>query len=470
MSERFDLRKEWLFAGLLVGFCVIYALWYPATISIADESSIVALAYCLKHGTIYTEAAGPLWGIQIANHEIEKFSPFHAAMLVPAMAINWKLIFLVSAGFFVAGAFIVRAMLRREGLDSGWTALYFLLAGALYYSQTAMAAVPAAVMCLLGISLCLRSPARPLLAGLAFGVSVLLHLWMGPIAIVFCAVWILERRFGGFFELLVGASPSIVLLAVYNFLTTGSPIRNAYTILGHQHRFRGAHFFGFLAFYLASLAIFPLAGWTAFFRRWSGTYAVPAVGAVVVAMASLYYYRDGLNFGSARVPGAVAELTGLVPGQRFLLPFSMISCIPTARFLNSRLSAWNNARLTTLKVGALGVFIVGFTVLSTFHQAYLDAFAKIQDALHENIPPDAPVAVDELVAKELAPLPNVYRHVVLVEDADAPPAGDYAAMLLPPGQSTPREWTRNRAARQIKIRSWIWNRDLLIVQPVRTKD
>jgi hypothetical protein len=469
MSEGFDLRKEWLFAGLLVSFCVIYTLWYPATISISDESSIIALAFSIKHGTVYTEGAGPFWGLQIGDHLISKFSPFHAAMLVPAMAIDWKLIFLVSASFFVAGAFIVRAMLRREGLGSGWTALYFLLAGALYYSQTAMAAVPAAVMCLLGVSLCLRTPARPFLAGVAFGVSVLLHPWMGPIALAFCAVWALERRFGGFFELLLGASPAIVLLAAYNFLTTGSPIRNVYTILGHQHLFRGEHLFGFLVFYLASLAIFPLAGWTAFFRRWSGTYAVPAVGAVVVAMASFYYYRDGLNFGSASVP-AVAELTGLVPGQRFLLPFSMIACIPAARFLNSRVSAWNPARLSTIKVGVLGIFIVGFAMLSIFHQAYLDAFAKIQDALHENIPPNAPVAVDDQIAKELAPLPTVYRHVNVVDETAAPPDGDYVAMLLPPGQPLPQDWTRDRAARQIKIRSWVWNRDLLIVQPARAKN
>jgi len=473
MSGRFDLRKEWLFAGLLVSFCVIYALWYPATISIDDESSTIALAYSIEHGTVYTEAAGPFWGLLIGNHMVSKFSPFHAAVLVPAMAMNWRLSFLVSASFFVAGAFILRAMLRREGLGSGWTGLYFLLPGALYYSQTVMAAVPATVMCLLGVSLCLRTPARPFLAGLAFGVSVLLHPWVGPIAVVFCAVWTLERRFSGLAELLIGALPSIVLLAAYNFLTTGSPIRTVYTILGHQHLFRGAHFPGFLAFYVASLAIFPLAGWSVFSRRWSGTYALPAVGAVVVAMASLYYYRDGLNFGSARIPAAAAELAGLVPGQRFLLPLSMIACLPAARFLNFRLSTWDLARIAKAKIVALGAFMVGFALLSIFHQAYLQAFAKIQEALHENIPPDAPVAVDNDsdVAKEFAPLNVVYRHVTVVDQTGAPPPDEaYVAMLLRPGQSPPPNWTENRASREIKIRSWVWNRDLLIAEPARAKD
>jgi hypothetical protein len=470
MTKRFDLRREWLFAGLLAAFCLIYALWYPATISIEDESSNIALAYSIEHGSIYTEAAGQLWGLPIGIHNVSKFSPFHAALLVPAIALNWKLVFLVSAGFFIAGAFILRAMLLRDGLGSGWTALYFLLPGALYYSQTAMAGVPAAVMALLGVSLCLRNPPRPLLAGLAFGASVLLHPWMGPIVIIFCGIWIFEQRFSGMLELILGAIPSILLLAAYNFATTGNPIRNVYTILGHQHLFRGEHLVGFLTFYVASIAIFPLSGWSAFSRRWSGTYAVPAVGAVVVAMASLYYYRDGLNFGSARVPGGMAAIAGLVPGQRFLLPFSMIACFPAARFLNSRFTTWDSARLTTGKVAALLTFVVGFSMLSIFHQAYLTAFATIQQAIQQNISPEASVAIDPQLAKDFAPLPSVYRYVTVLDETDAPAPEAYIALLLPPGQSPPVRMMENRASREIMVRSWVWNRDLLILLPAHPKD
>ncbi len=470
MTGRFDLRKEWLFAGLLSAFCVIYALWYPASISILDESSTIALAYSLEHGTVDTTVAGPFWGLPIGSHSISKFSPFHAAVLVPAMALNWRLVFIVTAGFFVAGAFILRAMLRSEGLGSGWTALYFLLPGSLYYSQTAMAAVPAAVMLLLGVSLCLRNPSRPFPAGLAFGASVLLHPWMGPIAIVFCAVWIIEQRLRGLVELIVGALPSIVLLGAYNFVTTGSPIKNVYTILGHQHLFQGDHFAAYFAFYVVSLAIFPLAGWSAFFRRWSGTYAVPAAGAVVFSMASLYYYRDGMNLGSERVPAVVAELTGLVPGQRFLLPFSMIACVPAAKYLNSWLSQWDSARVTTARVVALSGFVVGFVLLSIFHQTFLQTAADIQNALHENIPPDAPVAVDYKVAQELPPLPAAYRNLTIVDETDPPPPDAYIAILLKPGESRPQNLNRNSASREIAIRSWVWNRNLLIVQPVRAKN
>jgi hypothetical protein len=193
------------------------------------------------------------------------------------------------------------------------------------------------------------------------------------------------------------------------------------------------------------------------------------VGAVVLAMASLYYYRDGLNFGSARVPGGLAAIAGLVPGQRFLLPFSMIACLPAARFLSARLSAWDNRRLTTAKVGALATFVVGFAMLSIFHQAYLRAFASIQQAIRQNLPLDAPIAVDPQLVKEFAPLPAVYSHLTVLDETDATPRAAYIAMLLTPGQSPPDNLIRDRDYGETHIRSWVWNRDLLIVQPAHTK-
>lgn len=452
---------------MLGAFCAIYALFYPATISIFDETSIVVLAYAIAHGTIYTEVVGQLWDFSLHGHMIGKFSPFHAALLAPAIATAWKLAFLVSAAFFVGGAFIVRGMLRREGLGSGWSALYFLLAGALYYSQTILAAVPAAVMCLWGVSLCLRPTPRPFFAGLAFGISVLFHPWMAPFAFVFTTTWCLENQFRGFTGLIAGALPTIAALAAYNFLTTGSPIQNVYTIQGHQHLFGGDHFLHFSIFYLFSLAVFPLAGWAVFSRRWSGTWALPAVAAVAVTMASLYYYRDGLNVGSTRVGRTIAEITGLVPGQRFLIPLSLIACLPAARYLNFRVSTWNTIRINSVKIATLGIFVIGFGLLSIFHQAYLKAFARIQSTLHESIPQQARVVAIGDVVKEFVPLNVVYRNVSVIDETSTPPQDAYLAMLVPPGQLPSRNWIKNRVFRITPIRSWIWNRDLLVANPAR---
>ena len=40
MPQRFELRRESLFVGFLLSFCLIYTLWYPATISIDGETGI----------------------------------------------------------------------------------------------------------------------------------------------------------------------------------------------------------------------------------------------------------------------------------------------------------------------------------------------------------------------------------------------------------------------------------------------
>ena len=97
--------------------------------------------------------------------DVSKFSVFHAAMIAPLWKLDWRLGFLLAAFFFAAGAFVVRNWLRRENLDGEWTALYFFLFGALYYTQSLLSAVPAAVAGLFGVSLLLRERPRPTAGG-----------------------------------------------------------------------------------------------------------------------------------------------------------------------------------------------------------------------------------------------------------------------------------------------------------------
>ncbi|HEY6394256.1 MAG TPA: hypothetical protein VIX12_02490 [Candidatus Binataceae bacterium] len=463
-------RGGWLFASLLISYCAIYAIFYPQTYSIFDESYILTLAYSIAHGTIYPDHAGPDSGLLIGAHEVAVYSPFHAAMLAPAFAFDWRVAFLVTGSFFVLGAFILRNLLLRSGLSPDWSVLYFLLAGPLYYSQTLMAAVPAAVMSLWAIAMLLRPDPRPFLGGLAFGASVLLHPWMAPMAVVFSAVWCLERaplqlaRNADWIAM--GAFPSVAALAGYNYLTTGNPFVNAYTILRHQYSFVGAHFFSFFPFYLASLAVFPLGGWAIFSRRWSQCYALPITAAVMVLLASLYYFRDGLNVGSAQVGTMLGVLAGIVPGQRFLLPVSMIACVPAARFLDPRLHEMSPAIRRALRPFALAAFALGFVILSAAHQAYLGAHAKVQRALLARISANAQVVVGEDLRKEMAPVRVVYSDVREAGAEADPPAAAYVAWLGAPGALPPKGWFEGRREELVTVRSWVWNRDLWVGDPI----
>jgi hypothetical protein len=469
MSRAERAKPQWLFPCLLISFCAIYLIYYPPSYGIEDEGNILQLSFSLSHGTIFPDHAGPYAGPSIDGHRVSKFSVFHAAMIAPLWKIDWRLGFALAALFFAAGAFIVRNWLSRENLNGDWTALYFLLFGALYYTQSVMAAVPAAVAGLFGVSLLLREDPRPMLAGLMFGASVLMHPWMGPFAAVSATVWLFEDHRTDLIEragrLFAGSIVPIVLLSSYNFATTGSPFRSVYTLMGHQNSFGGGHFGAFLLFYAASLAIFPLAGWVVFSPKWARGWTLPATSAAMVLLASLYYYRDGLNVSASVVQGTMALLVGAIPGQRFLIPVSMIACIPAARLLDARsksIPAWV-ARFA--RPAALTAFVAGFAAMSTAHSSLLGAHATVQKALCESIPASAPVAISDGVLKETAPTCQVFEHAVLTKDSAVPSPDMFTAWLGAPGARAPDAWLEKRDTKTFQIRSWIWNRDLIVATP-----
>lgn len=459
---------ERAFAALVVAYAAILLLYYPATYAIDDESNILSLAASIGQGTVFLEQAQIDLDADLPwrGHLISKFSPLHAALLSPALLTRWRLAFLLSAVFAAWGAFIFRDMLRREALSSGWTVLYFANPGLLYYSRTLLAMVPAAVVALLGASLLFRPRHRPVLGALALGGAALLHLWIAPVAIALALGWWLERgglRLRAGLLLILGALPAVVLLASYNWLTTGSPFLNAYWIIGVQHAFQFSHFAGFAVFYALSLLLAPPAGWAALVPRWAGNVTIPGTILVVVTLASSYYYRDGMGYGVA----------GWVPGQRFLLPASLLACVPAARYLAALSCRFNfSARVRGwLLTTAVGVCIAVWLAISVSHQAYLQAQAAVQAAIRTHIPSGARVIGNSSVVKAFAPV-NGRWTLRQFRDGEAPPAplpdGAYVAWLGPPRQPMPPEWLAGRSASVVPARSWVWNRDLWIAPPVHT--
>ena len=205
-------------------------------------------------------------------------------------------------------------------------------------------------------------------------------------------VWWLEggagNRLPRALALATGALPAILVLGVYNYLTTGAPYRSGYVILGYEFWFAGESFTAYFPFYLASLAIFPIAGLSMYAPRWSRGWALPLSAAMMIVTASLYRYRDGLT---SDFSGVVALIAGAIPGQRLLLPVSVVACVPAARWLSSRLLRAARGELAggASPGRALAVFVVGFASLSALHQNYLRAQAKVQTALAAALPPGA---------------------------------------------------------------------------------
>lgn len=467
MTPRHNDRLFW---ACLTAFVAIWLATYPGTYAIEDEFSILSLAVSLSRGTVLLDVAGLdldadlLWN----GHRISKFSPFHAVLFTPAVLSDWRLAFAVTALFTIGGALVLRGMLRREGLSSGWVALYFLCPGIWFYSRTLMAAVPAAVIVLFGASLLLRDKSRPGTAGMALSVGALFHPWMIPVSAALSIGWWLDApraRLRPLLILIVAGVPAAALLLSYNAFTTGSPFRNAYSLLGTQYGFRGENLSTFLPLYAGSLLIMPLAGWAALSRRWSNGLAVPAAVATVLIMASLYYFRDGLGYGVA----------GLLPGQRFLIPASMLACLPAARFLShhagvladpAKGSYHGRARVAMLlPVAALICFVTGFAAVSFGHGAYLDAHAGVQAAIKASIPEGSTVIVGDRAFKEFAPVLGTWQLRQMRDNrvpSETERSGAYAVWIGPPESSPPSGWFGNPAPTRVTARSWVWNRDVWI--------
>ena len=476
-NDRHGLLTFWVF---VLAFVAIFLVCYPTTYAIEDEFNILSLAVTLTKGTVFLDQADIDLDADLVwnGHRISKFSPFHAALLTPAVATEWRLAFLVSAAFAVGGAFIFRGMLERERLSRGWVALYFLCPGLLFYSRTLMAAVPAAVMALAGVSLLDRDPPKPVLAGFSLASASLFHPWLIAAAASLSIGWWLEaprRRLKEFALLGCAAAPAAASLMIYNAATTGSPFQNVYSLLGTQYAFNGEHVGTFLPFYLVSLLVMPIGGWVAFSPRWARGHAVPFTLATIVTLASLYYFRDGMSYG----------LAGWVPGQRFALPASLLACMPAARFLSyraatlklapatatERTTAWRLARHSLLRraqLAAVACFIAGFLALSLWHAAYLDAHATVQEAIRTIIPAGAHVLVGERAFKEFAPVNGRWTLRQMRADripTDDERVGSYTVWIGSPGEQPPQGWFSDPRPLRIEARSWVWSRDMWIGGP-----
>jgi hypothetical protein len=465
-------HSEYTFAILIAIFCAIYLAWYPVSYSILDESSTLSLSYAIAHGTIYLDQVNLNAGLRINRHIVSLYSPFHAELLALCMKLNWRLGFAVTAGFFILGAFIVRDLLIKSEISPAWSILYFLNPGALYYSQTLMAAVPAATMGLWGVAMLMRPAPRLILAGLFLGCAVLLHPWMGPFVSVFGTIWLLEQGWDGlaerFAKLAAGAMPAIALLALYNFLITGSPLHPAYWVLGDQHNFDGRYFGSFAPFYLISLVFFPIAGIAVLAPRWSGGWALSIASAVTILLASLYYYRDGLNLQGHSIAHVLA---GAIPGQRFLLPISFVACVPAARFLDAIFRELLYRWRTHLVAFGCASFAVGFAPISMVHQEYLRAHAALQQAMVSAVPVGAEIVeVTPFTSafhgcKEFAPVQGI-RHCIERDAAGTTiPPEAYVMWMGPPGAIPPERWFNNHQAHRIQARSMLWNVDVWLTKP-----
>ena len=161
-------------------------------------------------------------------------------------------------------------------------------------------------------------------------------------------------------------------------------------------------------------------------------------------------------------------IAGAIPGQRFLLPVSMLACLPAARFWSAHLNDSPLRSRAILRPTVLTIFIASFTALSIAHENFQRGHLAMQEALYTSLPPTAHVFAAPELLKEFAPVDGLYNQVDglgEVVDRDSPDSSAYIAWSSVPGARVPGDLSEGRRSQRIRIRSWFWNRDLWLFSP-----
>ena len=116
-----------IIAAAVVIFVVLYAIWYPRTFSIIDESTYLSTAYAYRAGTIYHDEAGisSVTRIETDGHRVSKFGPLMPLLLMPFTWVGWRATFTANLlmhliGFWLFFADFTTAFATSVGAVIAW--------------------------------------------------------------------------------------------------------------------------------------------------------------------------------------------------------------------------------------------------------------------------------------------------------------------------------------------------------------
>jgi hypothetical protein len=356
-----------------LAWAALFALAYPRTFAIIDESTYLSTAYVYRAGTIFLDVAGvdSVSRVPVGGHEVSKFAPLWPLLLTPLTALGWRATFAANPILHLVGFVVFVRMLRSAKLPSWGALLYLAHPTLVYYSRTLMSDVAAGVLFLLAWRAWRReTPGGALRAGLWLGASCLVRYTNVVLAALFVAAAVGEQARGRSTAgrtraLLGGLVPGALLLAIYDQVAFGKwwrgsdGYRDDRSDLGMQGQFGwdevGA---GALHYGTALLVVFPLMLLGVFLYRGRDRFLVRTVALGFTLFFCFYYYRDQ----------AEGWLRTAVVGMRFLVPVLPLFLFAYVEMLG-RWTARAPARLAQGIVAALA--LVGCAAVHLKHDARL---------------------------------------------------------------------------------------------------
>ncbi|MBZ0268012.1 hypothetical protein K8I85_07640, partial [bacterium] len=128
----------------------LYALWYPRTFAIIDESTYLSTAYAYRAGTLFHDEAGlsSIASDTIEGHRVSKFAPLVPLLYAPFTWISWRAPFVVNFALHLLGFALFVGLVRRARLPDWVALLYLFHPTLLFYARTLMSDVAAGVFVL----------------------------------------------------------------------------------------------------------------------------------------------------------------------------------------------------------------------------------------------------------------------------------------------------------------------------------
>ncbi len=356
----------------LVTTTLFYFLFYPPIHGIFDENEYLNFTYTIQHGSFFYETfpiPTSAMTIETDSHITSKYPPGNSLLLIPFTTINWKLSFLRTFIFYIAGFFIFYMILKSLSINPIFSFLYLFHPVLLIFSRTLMSDIPSMFFFLLGIYLILKN--KLFAAGFILGFTLLIRFTNLFILSGIFLAFAIDTDYKKIFKILPGVLFFAVLITLYYQFV----IKDLFLILKFKvdtKLFDIKYLLSSGFFYLLSLNIFfPGMLFLTFFKLLKEQkkfliFIIPSL--ITVGLYSFYFFFD-------KGPDL---LSTLIIGQRFIIPVLPLMLIIYAFYLNK------------FKISkTLILFFIPLVLFSSFylnytHYKHLKNKLILRDIFYEN--------------------------------------------------------------------------------------
>jgi len=336
-----------LIIGLIV-FSIQFFLFYPPTYGLVDEAAYLTTVFAFQKGTIFYDQAGIVqapMAVRVAEHNISKYPPGNAVLLLPFSLLDWRLTFVRGYIMMVIGLWIFSQLLSHYRLSSIYALLFMFHPSFVLYSRTIMSDLPTAILTLIGVYFFIRR--KNFIAGVFMGIGISIRYPTLFIAITLGSILPFKREWQYLAKFILGMGISIIPLILYNLIGAGSifgPIAGYGSDISFNFNWQT-----FKTFFLLLIIIYPLLLIIPFFSRMKEKWLFIVPVSIFIIFYSFQSFVDtGHNF-----------FESLIRGQRYMLPVIPLLLIPYFSVIDS---------IGVIKKIILPIAIILLLILSTIVQ------------------------------------------------------------------------------------------------------